>query len=51
MNNLGNLIQRATNKKLNPSQKYPGFDLEVMEHDLKGVGEKLVLELKTLHGI
>lgn len=50
VNNLGNLIQRATNLKINPAQKYPGFDLEVMEHDLKGTGEVLVLELKALRG-
>uniref|UniRef100_A0A915EQ79 Methionine--tRNA ligase, mitochondrial n=1 Tax=Ditylenchus dipsaci TaxID=166011 RepID=A0A915EQ79_9BILA len=48
VNNLGNLLHRACHSKLNPRQKYPGFDLEVMEHELKGAGEGLVLELKTL---
>lgn len=50
VNNLGNLLNRATTKRLNPTQRYPAFDVEVMEHDLKGTGEKLVLELKTLLG-
>ncbi|KAH7708749.1 methionyl-tRNA synthetase [Aphelenchoides avenae] len=48
VNNLGNLVNRGTVKKLNPKQKYPSFDVEVMEHELKGTGEKLVLELKAL---
>lgn len=50
VNNLGNLVNRGTVKKLNPKQKYPSFDVEVMEHELKGTGEKLVLELKALPG-
>lgn len=50
VNNLANLISRSTAKAMNPKQKYPSFDLEVMEHVLKGTGEKFVLSLNELAG-
>ncbi|CAD5235215.1 unnamed protein product [Bursaphelenchus xylophilus] len=48
VNNLGNLLQRSTAISMNPKQKYPSFDVEVMEHELRATGEKMVLQLKTL---
>ncbi|KAI6190784.1 Methionine--tRNA ligase, mitochondrial [Aphelenchoides bicaudatus] len=50
VNNLANLISRSTGKAMNAKQKYPPFDLEVMEHVLKGTGEKIVLSLNDLAG-
>lgn len=50
VNNLGNLLSRASGKQMNPKQKYPSFDVEVMEHVLKGTGEKFVLSLNELTG-
>jgi methionyl-tRNA synthetase len=50
VNNLANLVSRSTGKQMNPKQKYPSFDLEVMEHVLKGTGEKIVLALNELSG-
>lgn len=50
VNNLANLISRSTANSINPKQKYPSFDLEVMEHVLKGTGEKIVLMLNELAG-
>lgn len=51
VNNLGNLIQRATSKRLNPSQEYPVFDKNVIEYDLKESGEFLIADLNSLLGI
>lgn len=50
VNNLANLVSRSTAKTMNPKQRYPSFDLEVMEHVLKGSGEKFVLALNELAG-
>jgi methionyl-tRNA synthetase len=50
VNNLANLVSRASGKTLNPKQKYPSFDIEVMEHDLKGTAEKIVMSLNELAG-
>jgi len=48
VNNLGNLLRRCSVPKLNPKQRYPAFDVEVMEHELKATGEKLVHDLQAL---
>jgi len=48
VNNLANLTSRSAALSMNPKQKYPSFDVEVMEHVLKGTGEKIVLSLKDL---
>ncbi|CAD5227756.1 unnamed protein product [Bursaphelenchus okinawaensis] len=48
VNNLGNLLSRSTANSLNPKQRYPSFDIEVMEHELKATGEKMAMQLKTL---
>uniref|UniRef100_A0A7E4VJR1 Methionine--tRNA ligase, mitochondrial n=1 Tax=Panagrellus redivivus TaxID=6233 RepID=A0A7E4VJR1_PANRE len=48
VNNLGNLLSRCSVPKLNPKQRYPAFDVEVMEHELKATGEKLVFDLQAL---
>ncbi|KAI6181887.1 Methionine--tRNA ligase, mitochondrial [Aphelenchoides besseyi] len=48
INNIGNLVSRATAPTMCPKQRYPSFDVEVMEHVLKGSGEALALSLKQL---
>lgn len=50
-NSLGNLLNRCSVPKLNPKQRYPAFDVEVMEHELKATGEKLVHDLNALNGM
>jgi methionyl-tRNA synthetase len=46
---LGNLLNRCSVPTLNPKQRYPAFDVEVMEHELKATGEKLVRDLNSLN--
>ncbi|KAK0405658.1 hypothetical protein QR680_018118 [Steinernema hermaphroditum] len=48
VNNLGNLLNRAVVDKLNPKQRYPYFDIEVMERDLSSTGTVLIEELNSL---
>lgn len=48
VNNLANLLSRASAATMLTKQRYPSFDVEVMEHVLKGTGEKLALSLKSL---
>jgi methionyl-tRNA synthetase len=50
VNNLANLLSRSSALTMNPKQKYPSFDVEVMEHDLKGSGENIVNSLNGLAG-
>uniref|UniRef100_A0AC34FC73 Methionine--tRNA ligase, mitochondrial n=1 Tax=Panagrolaimus sp. ES5 TaxID=591445 RepID=A0AC34FC73_9BILA len=46
---LGSLLNRCSVPTLNPKQRYPSFDVEVMEHELKATGEKLVRDLNSLN--
>ncbi|TKR82588.1 hypothetical protein L596_016285 [Steinernema carpocapsae] len=48
VNNLGNLLNRAVVDKLNPKQRYPALDQEVMERDLNKTAAVLVGELDSL---
>ncbi|KAI6217936.1 Methionine--tRNA ligase, mitochondrial [Aphelenchoides fujianensis] len=48
VNNLANLVTRATANTMCPKQKYPSFDVEVMEYVLKGSGETLALSVNQL---
>jgi methionyl-tRNA synthetase len=46
---LGSLLNRCSVPTLNPKQRYPAFDIEVMEYELKATGEKLVQDLNALN--
>ncbi|MFH4983072.1 hypothetical protein AB6A40_009781 [Gnathostoma spinigerum] len=48
VNNLGNLLQRATVEKLNPAQKYPNFALETLKGEVELMSRQLLKELEGL---
>ncbi|KAK6740684.1 hypothetical protein RB195_008876 [Necator americanus] len=50
VNNIGNLLSRATVKKLNPTQKYHDFVPNVLNGDLADMAGSLLKELTEIRG-
>uniref|UniRef100_A0A158Q7C1 Methionine--tRNA ligase, mitochondrial n=1 Tax=Elaeophora elaphi TaxID=1147741 RepID=A0A158Q7C1_9BILA len=48
VNNVGNLLQRSTVKKLNPSQTYPIFYSDSFHSSLRELGEPLIKSINCL---
>ncbi|EFO26242.2 methionyl-tRNA synthetase [Loa loa] len=48
INNVGNLLQRSTIEKLNPSQRYPAFYPDSFHNSLLELGEPLVHSVNSL---
>uniref|UniRef100_A0A1I8EWK8 Uncharacterized protein n=1 Tax=Wuchereria bancrofti TaxID=6293 RepID=A0A1I8EWK8_WUCBA len=51
INNVGNLLQRSTIEKLNPSQTYPAFHSDSFRNNLLELGEPLIEPINCLTGI
>lgn len=49
-NNIGNLLQRSTVKKMNPKQAYPSFDQAILAYKFTD-GLIFIRKLNMLHGI
>ncbi|CAJ0599092.1 unnamed protein product [Cylicocyclus nassatus] len=51
VNNIGNLLSRATVKKMNPSQQYPVFSQDSLDGELADASLSLQKELETIREI